>query len=123
MYFSSVFFKLIWSALKCSISYYLESEMFPDELKLAEVVPVYKKNDKKDKNNYWPMSILSNISKIYEKCMQKQLNGYFFDFLSKFQCGFRQGFSTQHWLLVLIGKFREIRDGKGNFSAVLIDLS
>ena len=97
--------------------------MFPDELKLAEVVPFYKKNDKKDKNNYWPMSILSNISKIYEKYMQKQLNEYFFDFLSKFQCGFRQGFSAQHWLLVLIGKFREIRDGKGNFSAVLIDLS
>ena len=48
--------------------------MFPDELKLAEVVPVYKKNDKKDKNNYWPMSILSNISKVYEKYMPKQLN-------------------------------------------------
>ena len=28
------------------------SESFPDELKLAEVDPVYKKNDKKDKSNY-----------------------------------------------------------------------
>ena len=88
MYFSSIFFKLIWSALKCSISYYLESEMFPDELKLAEVVPVYKKNDKKDKNNYWPMSILSNISKVYEKYMQKQLNWYFLIFCQSFNVAF-----------------------------------
>ena len=39
----------------------LESGTFPDELKLAEVVPVYKKNEKKDKSNYRPISILSNI--------------------------------------------------------------
>ena len=39
----------------------LESGIFPDELKLAEVVPVYKKNDKKDESNYRAISILSNI--------------------------------------------------------------
>ena len=67
---------------------YLESGIFPDELKLAEVVPVYKKNDKKDKSNYRPISILSNISKIYERCIQKQLNEYLANFLSKFQSVF-----------------------------------
>ena len=35
--------------------------MFPDKLKLAEVVPVFKKNDKKDKSNCRPISIPSNI--------------------------------------------------------------
>ena len=59
----------------------LKSGMFPDELKLAEVVPVYKKNDKKDKSNYRPISILSNISKIYEKCIQTQLNECFAHFM------------------------------------------
>ena len=39
----------------------LESGIFLDELKLAEVVPVYMKTDKKDKSNYRPISILSNI--------------------------------------------------------------
>ena len=97
--------------------------MFPDELKLAEVVPVYKKNDEKDKSNYRPISILSNISKIYERCIQTQLNEYFAKFLSKFQCGFRKGFSTQHCLLVMIEKLRKIRDEKGVFAAVLTDLS
>ena len=66
----------------------LENGIFPGELKLAEVVPVHKKNDKKDKSNYRPTSILSNISKIYERCIQTQLNEYFANFLSKFQCGF-----------------------------------
>ena len=47
----------------------LESGMFPDELKLTEVVPVYRKNEKKDKSNYRPISILSNMSKIYERCI------------------------------------------------------
>ena len=101
----------------------LRSGIFPDELKLAEVVPVYKKNDKKDKSNYRPISIISNISKIYERCIQTQLNEYFANFLSKFQCGFRQGFSAQHYLLVMIEKLRKIRDEKGVFTAALTNLS
>ena len=101
----------------------LEIGMFPDKLKLAEVVQVYKKNDKKDKSNYRPISILSNISKIYERCIQTQLNEYFANFLSTFQCGFQKGFSTQHCLLVMIDKLRKIRDGQRVFAAVLTDLS
>ena len=97
--------------------------MFLDELNSAEVVPVYKKNDKKDKSNYRSISILSNISKIYERCIQTQLNEYFAKFLSKFQCGFRKGFSTQHCLLVMIANLRKIRDEKGVFAAVLSYLS
>ena len=97
--------------------------MFPDELKLAEVVPIYKKNNKKDKSNYRPIIILLNISKIYERCMQTQLNEYFAKFLSKLECCFRKGFSTQHCRLVMIEKRRKIRDEKGVFAAVLTDLS
>ena len=97
--------------------------MFPDEPKLAEVVPVFKKNDEKDKSNYRPISILSNISKIYERCIQTQLNEYFANFLSKYQCGFPQGISTQHCLLVMIEKLRKLRDEKGVFAAVLTNLS
>ena len=52
-----------------------------------------------------------------------QLNEYFANFLSKFQSGFRKGFSTQHCLLVMIEKLRKIRDEKGVFTAVLTDLS
>ena len=55
--------------------------------------------------------------------MQEQINDYFDSILSKFQCGFRKGFSAQHCLLVMIEKFRKARDQKGVFAAVLTDLS
>ena len=78
---------------------------------------------KKGKKNYRPVSILSNISKLYERCTHQQINGYFESFLSKFQCGFRQGFSAQHCFLVIVEKIKIIRDNKGAFAAVLSDLS
>ena len=42
-------------------------------------------------------------------CMQGQLDEYFNDLLSKYQCGFRQGFGTQNCLLAMIEKLRKIR--------------
>ena len=84
----------------------LDKGFFPGELKCTEVVPVYEKNDKKDKNNYRPASVLSNISKLYENCMLQQINEYFESLLSKLLCGSRQGFSAQHCLLVMVKKTR-----------------
>ena len=64
--FSEIFTDFLYSNFNSC----LENGIFPDELKLAEVVPVCKKNDIKDKSNYRPVIILSNISKIYEKYIQ-----------------------------------------------------
>ena len=48
---------------------------FPDELKHADVVSVYKKNEKCDKTNYRPVGILTNISKIMKNyCITSYLN-------------------------------------------------
>ena len=55
--------------------------------------------------------------------MQEKLDKYFSDLLSKYQCGFRQGFENQNCLLSMIEKLRKIRDKKGIFAAVLTDLS
>ena len=56
---------------------------FPDDLKRAEVIPVFKKDIKKDsknwKENCRPVSILSNISKIYETFLYNELSSYFVD--------------------------------------------
>ena len=81
-----------------------------------------KKCIKKDKNNYIPVSILSNISKLYEMWMYQQINEYFESLLSKIQCGFRQGLSPQHYLLIMVEKMKKNRDNKGVFDAVLTDL-
>ena len=50
--------------------------VFPDELKLADVTPLYKKSDPEDKTNYQPIGVLPPLSKVYEK-IYKQLNSFF----------------------------------------------
>ena len=65
-------------------------------MKSANITPVFKKNDRTDKSNYRPVSILPNLSKVFERCIYKQLSPYFDPILSKQQCGFRKGFNAQH---------------------------
>ena len=54
------------------------------------------------------MSILSNICKVYERYIQEQLNCYLVNLPLEFQRGFRQSFSAQQSLLVLIEKLRKL---------------
>ena len=44
---------------------------------------------------YRPVSLLPKISKNLERCMHRQISEYFETVLSKFQCGFQEGYSTQ----------------------------
>ena len=69
-------------------------------MKYADVIPIHKKDDKTDKENYHP--ILPNLSKAYERLMYNQIYPYFNTLFSKFQCGFRKGFNAQHCLLAMI---------------------
>ena len=79
-------------------------------MKNAIITSVYKKSTKTFKDNYRPVRILSNISKIYERLMFKQISEYFEPILSKFQCGFRKGFSAQHCLLSMLEKWKTAID-------------
>ena len=82
---------------------------FPEDLKTAEVVPVYKKTKRNDKNNYRSVSILSNISKIYERFFYNQMCDYLDSIFSKYQCGFRKGHSAQHCLLYMTEKLNKLQ--------------
>ena len=95
-YFSLYFHK--------NINYCLEQSIFPHDLKLADVAPIYKKKSKASKDNYRPVSILSNISKVYERCIYDQIQTYFDKIISKYQCGFCKGCNSQHCLITLIEK-------------------
>ena len=96
---------------------------FPSELKKADVTPIFKKKDRNNVENYRPVSILPNFSKIYERCLYDQMYKYFNHIISKWQCGFRKGFSTQHCLLVMTEKWRKCLDKGGISGAILTDLS
>ena len=102
---------------------YLNNGEFPEILKIAEFTPIYRKANPFQKGNYRPINILSHISKIYERIMHNEMNKFFINKLSKYQCGFGKGFGTQFCVLVMIKKLREIRDNKRVFAAVFTNLS
>ena len=66
------------------------------------MIPVFKKGSKNSKHDYRLVSILKNISKVYERVMFKQIGDFMENYFSKFQCGFRKGYSTQQCLIALI---------------------
>ena len=70
--------------------------IFPEKMKLARVVPIYKTGDNMLVSNYRPISLLSVFSKVFEKLVYGRvlffLNKY--NVLYKFQFGFRSGFSS-----------------------------
>ena len=101
----------------------LFSSTFPSELKKADIIPIHKKKSKFDIENYHPVSILPVLSKIYEMCMFDQMYSYFNQILSKHQCGIRQGHSTQHSLLLIVGKLKKSLDNSGVGGMLLTDLS
>ena len=74
---------------------------------VADVVPVYKKKFKASKDNYRAVSILSNISKVYERCIYDQIQTCFDKILSKYQCGFRKSYNSQQCLIALIEKWKK----------------
>ena len=72
-------------------------------------------------NNFSSVSNLAVLSKIFEKIMSKQLSTFFKNILSKFQCGFRKGYSTQHCLLIILEKWELTVDNNEAFGALLTD--
>ena len=101
----------------------LEVGEFPSGMKLANVTPVHKKGSRYDKGNYRPVSILPNLSKVFERCLHKQISHFFDTILSKYQCGFRKGHGAQHCLIALLEKWRESIDRGLEFGILLTDLS
>ena len=82
----------------------LTENSFPQILKLADVVPVFKKCDPTCAKNYRPISVLPTVSKAFESLMHDQKTTYMGAHLSKHLCGYRKGFHTETALLSLTEK-------------------
>ena len=101
----------------------LKKCQFPENLKLADITPAFKKEDKNLANNYKPVSALAALSKVFENIMQKQVINNVNTFLSPYLCGYRKGFSTQYTLLSLLEKLKKTIDKKSFAGGVWMDLS
>ena len=77
------------------------SGVYPDSLKIARVIPIFKGGDKNDISAYRPISILTQINRIFEKLLRDRLYSFFKDKLYEKQFGFRPKNSTEHPVLDL----------------------
>ena len=102
----------------------LSEGIFPDLLKSANVHPIFKKNDKTKCSNYRPISLLSNLSKIFERVMYNRIELFLndFDLIYKNQFGFRKKHSTSHALISIVEQIRNNLDNQIFSCAVFVDL-
>ena len=105
------------------VNFSISTSSFPDKLKLAQVTPLFKKNDALLKTNYRPVSVLPIPSKIFEKVLFEQLSCYFDEIFNNFLCAFRKGYGCQTTLLRLLEDWRQALDNKEYTAAILMDLS
>jgi hypothetical protein len=103
----------------------LSSGTFPDLLKIARVVPVFKSGDCRLLSNYRPISILPILSKVFEKIVYNRLINYIdrFHILIDNQYGFRNGHSTYLALLQLYNKISSAIDKNEFIIGIFLDLS
>ena len=75
--------------------------VFPDQMKIARMIPIHKDGPKNNVANYRPISLLNSLSKVYEKLMYNRLISFLESNNSLFdmQYGFRSGRSCEQALL------------------------
>ena len=98
--------------------------IFPDMLKIAKVIALFKAGSTEELNNYRPISLLPVFDKIIEKLMHMQLYTFLddHDILFKNQFGFRKKCSTAHSLIEITEKIKESIDSGKFGCGIFIDL-
>lgn len=101
------------------------SGIFPKQLKMAKIIPLYKKNDKMNALNYRPVSLLPSISKIFEKAVYLQVAEFLeiHNLLDDSQHGFRQGRSVVSAAVSFIETVINSVDGGKFTTGIFMDLS
>ena len=74
------------SELKILINNCVEKGVFPYDLELADIIPIFKKENSLNKENYRPVSILPHLSKVFERILYKQINSFMKDNFSPYLC-------------------------------------
>lgn len=116
---------IILTPLVDLINWSVSDAVFPDCLKTSIIVPIYKKGDKQQVDNYRPIALVPIFSKIFEHCVLSQLSSYFFqgNIIHSSQHGFRSGASTISAITELVNSIHDSFEQKNITSAIFLDLS
>ena len=103
----------------------LVSGCFPDTLKIAKVLPVFKTGDPEKLENYRPISILPAFSKLYEKVVYNRIYKYLtnHNLLYNNQFGFLRNHSPYMVLIQLVNNIVSAMDNRESTAGVFLDLS
>ena len=98
--------------------------IFPDRMKIARVIPLFKNGDVKELSNYRPVSILPQFSKFLEKVFHNRLMSFINDkqILNNSQFGFRKNMSTALAIIELVEEITTAIDEGKTTVGVFIDL-
>ena len=101
----------------------ISSGSLPDEWKTANIVPVYKKGDNENAENYRPISLLCIISKVLERCVLNNIKCHLLKIINVYQHGFLPGRSCMTNLIDVLHYVGSRLDRGGQIDMVYLDMS
>ena len=103
----------------------LSTGIFPNALKIANILPLFKSGKSSLFSNYRPISLLTSVSKVFEKVFYIRLYQFLmkYNILYIFQFGFRRNHSTSLALLVLLDKIINSLENNEFAIGVFLDFS
>ena len=111
------------SELRILINNCLKEGVFPDDLKLADITPIFKKEDSLNIENYRPISMLSHLSKVFERILYKQIDSFMKNKFSPYLYGLRKNHNAQYSLLKMIENWKKQLDNCEKVGVIFMDLS
>ena len=118
---SDIFFTILIYIFNLS----LQQGIFPENLKIVKVCPIYKKDEEFLLTNYRPISVLWCFSKSLERIMCNRLFKYLSEnsIIYEKQLGFQTSHSTEHVILLLVNQLYQPFDESKFMLGIFIDLS
>lgn len=103
----------------------LQNQSYPETWKLANVIPIFKKDDPSAVSNYRPISLISIMGKVMEKCIYKYVYNFLRDksFFTEHQSGFRSGDSAINQLLTITNDIGKALDSGKEVQVIFLDIS
>ena len=117
--------KIVSAPLELIFNKSIEEGIFPEEMKKADVIPLYKSKERYLVNNYRPISLLVTVSKLLEKVIYTRTYHFMCETnqLYQSQYGFRSGHSCENAISELVGRITKHKEIKELSIGVFIDLS